>query len=252
MRTPDAFLDVVKHSGPIPVYKIIDGSEFPISNLRVRADLLNNYTRAVLSHTLVTMDAQSQNVVNERVRITRQHVNNFYNFVENNSYTPSQYRQVKNHQVWRAFYDIQPYSFPKKNKQRDLYLHLADGTSCRKCEYLMPLRNLTVDHQRPQAGGEILAVLRVFRGLGLTSGGPKLNGKNANAMAQHATNVGGVINQASKDGSNTTNDAGTLYYSVFKALGELNSLKEKCMHHYLNLRPLCGPCNSSLSNRNVF
>jgi hypothetical protein len=51
---------------------------------------------------------------------------------------------------------------------------------------------------------------------------------------------------------NTLSDAGAIYYSVFEAMNRGADLQEACMHHYLNLRPLCGPCNSSLSNSNIF
>jgi hypothetical protein len=168
-------------------------------------------------------------------------------------YTKATYRNVKDSPHWRTAYAIEPVWFSRMHKTHGPMPLLADATSCRACGLVLPLRNLTIDHQKAQAGGEEAAICRVFRGVGLTVAGPH-GAKNNMALGQFATLVGGNSNppRGSREDRYTLNAAGAIYYSVLKAANQLGELKKACMHHYLNLRPICGPCNSSLGNLNIF
>ena len=98
---------------------------------------------------------------------------------------------------------------------------------------LLPLKVLTVDHQKAQAAESSVPIVRVFRGLGLTSGGPKtyqVTRKNKKAVDAYAASVGGQTAQPGNIGDRTTlNNAGIIYYSVFKAANlETVSAKNAC------------------------
>jgi len=193
--------------------------------------------------------------------ITTTHIQAFFNFFGNNrGYTASTYSNVKQSPHWQAAYDVKERLFEINHKTHGSMWQQLDSTSCRQCGLIMPLRTLTIDHQKAQDGGGDAAIARVFRGLGLTNGPPK-GRKNSLALETYAQSVGGTATNAQGDGPPPTtnrqgrytlNNVGTIYYSVFKEAAALDLLQQACMHHYLNLRPACGPCNSRLRNLNIY
>lgn len=138
---------------------------------------------------------------------------------------------------------------------------LVESAPCMICGLVLPLDNLTVDHQSPQTGGEYEAVARTFRAFGLTKEGPK--GPKGQMIRAHLTaqNPGAVMpTQAppkpgrqgnaggSLDDRYTLNDNGAILYSFAFDAGHIEQLKQKCMHGLMNLRPACGNCNSKRGN----
>lgn len=177
-------------------------------------------------------------------------------FGHQNSYTQATYRNVKGHAVWRAVYGVIPaYPFRTLTPQGVMGNRFEDGASCSGCLIFMPLRCLSIDHQRPQVGGQIAAVFRVFRALGLTTAGP-LGHKGQQAIQANAAAVGGVVAPPGPQNAPAPryqlNLPGMMYYTLL--IEDANvwaDAQAKAMHHYMNLRPMCGPCNSRLGNQNA-
>jgi hypothetical protein len=159
------------------------------------------------------------------------------------------YAQAWSNAAWRAFYGLSdgvnsttPVAYKSNNGYQ--IVQVQKGGPCHDCKMLLPETHLTIDHQRPQAGGAVEAVCKVFRAGGLTKGGPK-GTKGTNIVASWAAQLGGTqANYTSRDDSYTLNDAGTIHLSMVVAANALADLKVACMHHLVNLRPLCHACNS--------
>lgn len=167
-------------------------------------------------------------------------------------FTKSTYREVKKYQKWKTIYSVQNIHFHVLVNGHVVGTQ-GEGTFCRgKCGIFLPLSALSVDHQKPQKGGQTEALLRIFRGFGLTKAGPK-GLKNRGALNEYMGLVGGGSYDPGNDPvqRNTLNSMGMLYYSILTHFNKLNELKDICMHHYLNLRPMCVSCNSSRKNSGV-
>lgn len=151
-----------------------------------------------------------------------------------------------------------------------------DSVPCQICGIVVPVTHITIDHMRPQTGGEIEAVAKVFRTLGYTVAGP------TGQKSQHLqTAVRGAIASPfglgvglqqvqmgvtlppipTKPGrgpktppTSTVVDRysltweGYLFYSIVKALNCTAELEVRCMNSLINLRPLCGHCNGARGN----
>lgn len=137
---------------------------------------------------------------------------------------------------------------------------------CNKCGLILPLNQVTIDHQKPQAGGEILAVLKTLRAFGLTVEGPKgAKGKNVAQNAGqfnklHSTMMSHQFpiaiphadrhpDTGSKASRQTLNLNGMLFYSILVWAKVENEFSNNCMHSFLNLKPMCGSCNSTKGNK---
>lgn len=226
----------------IKAHRIEGGFETPLAGHHVYANIVHNKV----------VDLTLRHANNVLATVTSAQANTFFNFVED-SYKSSNYRDVKNNAQWRAVYNVQ-------DNVLHSYVHPTHGSmakpesmvSCRACGIVLPLKVITVDHQAPQTGGDIGAICRIFRGLGLTLGSPRGH-KNKTAVQANAVAVGGTVAQVgSWDERYSLNDAGVIYYSIIKEAHQLGKLAEHCMQHMLNLRPVCGPCNSRLKNSGAF
>lgn len=226
-------------------------------DLDVQARLATTIPGSVLTNTYtansMTLTGRIGN--GPQVVLTDQHIRSFCRFWgHGKSYTPNQYRLVKQNLHWQALYHHQQnYPFPTIDKQGVAGTSHEEAAPCVGCNVLMPYRCLTVDHQRPQVGGDLLAVMRVFRALGLTVGGPQ-GRKGLSALQNHAASVGGV--QPAPNGQavqkNQLNIQGQMYFTLLREDDDVwANVKTQAMHHYVNLRPMCGPCNSQLGNQNA-
>jgi hypothetical protein len=223
---------------------LADGVEQPIGNFRVFYDKpgfgdyqlhLREYQNAKYGKILVTL-SQSQ-------------VKAFFDLFEDNNFTFSTYRNVKNIQAWKECYGYKQSLVEYINKNGAQRTAMEWVVPCRVCGLVTHEKLITVDHQNPQKGGENNAILKVFRGLGLTMTPP--TGVKAGVVLKNlAASVGGLSGTAD-GGKYRLNPAGTLYYSIIKAAGQLKTLREKCIHSYLNLSPLCAHCNSSKNNNEM-
>ena len=128
---------------------------------------------------------------------------------------------------------------------------------CRQCGVLIPLKVASIDHQAPQTGGQDKAMLRFFRVADCTVGG----GVGAKFNAIHSlvhkdrNPIGNDVDPSSikstKEERYTLNAAGLIYYSLIRHAGLLDEFARACMHSGFNLRPVCPPCNSRVSNGNT-
>jgi hypothetical protein len=100
------------------------------------------------------------------------------------------------------------------------------------------------------------AMLRVFRVLGLTvsTGSGQ---KNRFLQGQFAPFVGGQTTILSRGDRGSTPDRytlsakGIIYFTALQHYALTKEMMPMAMHHIVNLRPMCGPCNSSLRNSNI-
>jgi hypothetical protein len=207
------------------------------SPTHVTVDVIDNATRAV-----TPLDASS--------------VYGVAGAISRIAFAQTQYRGVADEPMFRDLYDVSQRALPYV--EGGVLVHkTVESAPCMMCGVVLPLRNLTIDHQRPQAGGELEAVLKTFRAFGLTQEGPK--GPKGQAILTHLRGgvpLGKVMPQLGRPAMGGTSlnkrysltDEGTMLYSFVAAAGELDSLKSQCMHGLLNLRPVCQACNSSRGN----
>lgn len=187
--------------------------------------------------------------------LTRQQLRDFFDFVC--LHTDTNYRTVKNSQLWRTLYGVHPKTFSTyDSKQNTNGVAMFDSSYCQHCGLILPLRNLTIDHQKPQSGGEVEAMLRLFRAAGLTVSTGYGN-KNRHLQNNFAAGFGGNTTVLPRGQKGNVNDRytltlkGALYFTVLQSFNLTTEMKKMSMHHIVNLRPMCGPCNSQLRDTNV-
>jgi hypothetical protein len=187
--------------------------------------------------------------------LNREELRNFFGFVEAN--TSRDYRSAKSNRLWVEVYGVQAIGFTTyDSKTRRGGRTLAPATYCQRCGIVLPLRNLTIDHQKPQQNGGVEAMVRVFRAAGLTvSAGYGI--KNRYLQGLVAKIVGGNQNvlppgqKGPVTDRYTLNEKGVLYFTMLHSANLYEEMLALSMHHIVNLRPMCGPCNSSLKNSNI-
>ena len=192
--------------------------------------------------------------------------------ISSTAFAKTQYGNVVDDYLFGIIYDVQDRNMPYSSGGI-IAQKTVKTSACMECGLVLPLRNLTIDHQRPQTGGELEAVLKTFRAFGLTTEGPqgpkgKMILAYVQASAQPTTQFPQQINQLiqaipTKPGRGplggtslinryTLNNEGTILYSFAVEAGQLEELKSQCMHGLLNLQPMCGACNSSRQNPTKF
>lgn len=199
-------------------------------------------------------------------------VDGYLNQIIDISVAPSSYTNIKRNSIWKQMYQYNP---------RPVYY--VDGTAtavprneytfpCVYCGICLPEGLITVDHQRPQAGGEAEATAKVFRMFNLTGAGPigtkgaALQGHNLSYLQSLAQThpydrfqlevvptktLRGHASASAASSLNqryTLNREGCFLYSIIVAAGALSELHDRCMHSFLNLAPACQSCNSSRGN----
>lgn len=210
------------------------------------------------------------------VKLSQTKVMRGLNFIIDNKYAPTQYRKVKENRFFEMFYGVSDRAFryekppgaripgfigPQtyEETQGTAYTEEQRGAACQDCGLFLPLRQLTIDHQSPQTGGEYKAVLKVFRACGWTVEGPKgakgqqiLNtigaaGPMNRVYAHNARSTGHA--GTSRTNRYTMNEFGAIVITLLSNVGvSPQNLIDACMHNVINLRPVCGPCNSSRGN----
>jgi hypothetical protein len=236
------------------VVTIVSGHETGVHTRRIR--IAANGTTAQLQSRPpgAAMGSPWADIVGATV--TRPQMVAFVNFLENNSYAAGHHRNVLNNAVWRVFYNYaaRPLAYIDNANVAVVKPHEA-SLPCFDCELVLPVRNIQIDHQRPQAGNPVEPVCKVFRSLGLTleaATGPK----GLHFGGVHMASVGGVAGIAGaapgSPGKYTLSDRGQIYFTIADWCGLVDppsELDEACMNHVINLRPLCSNCNPA--NRNT-
>lgn len=180
--------------------------------------------------------------------------------ISNNAFAKTQYGKVADSYLFKLLYDV-----------KDRHLNYIENgvpslkcvlsAPCMVCGLVLPLKNLTIDHQRPQSGGELEAVLKTFRALGLTEEGPQ--GPKGQAILQLIRNNiplqavptlpgRGVLGGNSRENRYTLNRDGLILYSFMVAAQKKDELKSQSMHSLFNLKPACQRCNSARGNPQKF
>jgi hypothetical protein len=260
---PDSIFDgfkstIMKTRQPVSIpAQGIAGAQSGIyaANFYITTDGANAPVNPVITRIILMVDQKSA------ATLTRQELVEFYNYVESN--TDNNYRNVKTNALWRQMYRVQEFQSNGLNvytkfdsKSAQISRVTLEVSYCQRCGIILPLRNLTIDHQKPQKGGDVEAMIRVFRAAGLTvsTGSGE---KNRNIQRSIASKVGGdqqVLIRGQR-GTNqdryTLNPKGTIYFTMLQYYNLTDQMLQMSMHHVANLRPMCGPCNSSLRNTNI-
>ncbi len=191
------------------------------------------------------------------------------------SYARTTYDNIDRQSAFRKLYQLDIRSLQYINGTA-LNTQMQDSAPCQNCGLLLPLTHLTIDHVRPQTGGEVEAVAKMLRVLNLTVAGPSGQKNQALQAAvgqalshpqgvgpgmmvvQMFTNFAPVPTKPGRGpktppGSSAADRyslkwEGQVVYSAVKALGALPELKVRSMHSLVNLRPLCGSCNAARGN----
>lgn len=221
----------------------------------ITTDGADNLLRPIVTKLLLCEAGVGTNPRKDLAQVTREELRQFFKFVEDNS--DANYRTCKQNKLWKEAYGVQNKTFDTySSKTRKAGFTTEAATYCQKCGIVFPLRNLTIDHQKPQKGGDMEAMLRVFRAAGLTdSTGAGV--KNRFIQREVAAKVGGttkVLDFGAKGDVNaryTLNLKGIIYFTALCHYNMGDEMKQMSMHHIVNLRPMCGSCNSRLGNTNI-
>jgi hypothetical protein len=173
-------------------------------------------------------------------------------------------------ETWRGLYQVENRQIIYHNGPRQV-----ETVPCEACGLCLPLTHIEVDHQRPQVGGEVLAVAKVLRTLGLTMRPPRgRKGRQLYARFAHAPHHFSVntvlalplvkrpknvaiqanwvptpIQLNTRKGQRySTNAIGSAFLSLVYHMGAIQELENGCLNSFANLKPLCGPCNGRKSN----
>lgn len=91
----------------------------------------------------------------------------FLQCIDSFSRAKSQYQSVVKGMAFQELYDMREHDI--------VYI---DGTrreqsfACPMCGIVLPMRHVNIDHQRPRSNGEVQALIKAMRVLGLTNAGP--------------------------------------------------------------------------------
>lgn len=162
------------------------------------------------------------------------------------------YREVLDHPDFRKLYKMKLRELTYFKNGVDGKGEFEETGACTKCALVLPWYNLTIDHQRPQDGGEIEAVLKTLRALGLTVEGPQGDkGRIIRGLMPRGRGVRPKLDRliplpgVDLNKRYTLNHEGTIFYTLICAARHERYLGTQCMHGLLNLRPYCNRCNSS-------
>lgn len=149
--------------------------------------------------------------------------------------------QIKANPQWQAFYLVADRDVATLDRAGGAGTASKSSVPCWKCRVLLPLDCIHIDHSRPQAGGQIEAIAKVLRALGLTQGAPR--GAKSVAFAGAAGAAASSLSQRY-----TLSDRGTTFFTLLNRVGEqrpevMPEVSRLCLNHYINLRPLCPGCN---------
>jgi hypothetical protein len=192
------------------------------------------------------------------------------------SYAESTYANIVRQRLFRQLYQFDTRSLNYINGTTAVQ-KMEDSFPCQHCGLIIPAEHVSIDHARPQKGGVTESVAKVMRMMGLTVGGAK-GAKPVQlkvGVAAAAQNQGGLAHGLQRFQMNSNvqpvltepgrgmkaastqqelidryslNWEGSLLYSLVIALNCVDVLETRCMHSLVNLRPLCGHCNSMRGN----
>jgi hypothetical protein len=242
----------------LPIITITKGiEEEPIDQ---RVSIAPNTTHAILQKRV---GGNNWVPVGGVPTITQANVTAFVNLIQNNQFAGGRgsHRLVLTQSAaWRAFYHVASRTLMYLDTVTGLPLGVPpqqDTLPCFDCGLVLPLNNMDIDHQRPQGrqANPLEPICKVFRAMGLTIAGPA-GPKGNNVFTAWQTQVNGLAPAipTTLETKFTLNDVGKIYYTLADSAGLLGDdmLQGVCLNHYINLRPLCGVCNTSNRNKPKF
>lgn len=177
--------------------------------------------------------------------ITINNLSSFIARIEHFSF-PGEHRSVLTFHPWRTFYHVAKRQLAYLDSNGSLVNNKPpeDSVACFDCGLLQPLKAIHIDHQRPQVGNSCEPICKVFRAMGLTVDGPR-GPKGTEFAGKWTTGVAGRAGVATgfHPSKYTLNDIGMLYYTLAVWSKADFTLSQHCLHHIMNLRPLCMGCN---------
>lgn len=182
--------------------------------------------------------------------ITINNVSNLIARVESYSF-PGEHRSVLAFNPWRRFYHVASRQLAHLDENgSSVNKPPEDSAACVDCGLLLPLRTIHIDHQRPQTGNSLEPICKVFRAMGLTVDGPQ-GRKGAEFAGKWTAGAAGLAGIATgvHPLKYTLNRIGMLYYTLAVWSKTDFTLAQHCLHHVINLRPLCMACNKPGRNR---
>ncbi len=174
----------------------------------------------------------------------------FWDVLNQDSLAPTTYGTVKNNATWKAIYNVGPasimyWSGGTRSDQGGAATPVIEQEVlvCKECKLLMPLKAATVDHRNPKTGGEYAAMYKVFKAMNLAMDEPTgKKGQHLNARTMSLRK----LPDFPSDSDLTYEGIGIL--SAILHGGQEAAFKEICVHHFLNLQPMCFRCNSQKGN----
>lgn len=172
-------------------------------------------------------------------------------------YATTTYRSVLNHPSWLQLYQSSLRNIQYINHGNTLQVQNEQTVPCHECGIVLPIDHITIDHQKPQTGGETQAILKVLRniGLGLTHAGPSgAKGVQVQALLANQTltpvptKLGKTANPPDPAPKYTLTMQGIAFVSAVAAANCTAELKRSCMHSMINLAPHCFRCNLLKNN----
>jgi hypothetical protein len=171
------------------------------------------------------------------------------------AYMTTDYRRVLQDPYWMQLFNV-------KDRQFNYVEGIAPRTSneaslpCYNCGLVLPAGHITIDHKKPQAGGQHQAILKVLRGL--ASNLTLMPGHGNFANAYYGGTNDPLPTRAGRDATPssdfeserryTLSHKGMTVLSVLVASTSFQTVLNGCMHSAFNLRPYCAKCNISKSN----
>lgn len=172
------------------------------------------------------------------------------------AYMTTDYRRVLRDPYWMQLFNV-----------RDRDFNYIEGTTprtsteaslpCYNCGLVLPASHITIDHTKPQAGGQDQSILKVFRGLScyltmMPGSGHFVNAYRTGAVDPLPTRAGragaSFSSDFAKERRYTLTAKGMTMLSVLIESTGLQPVLNACMHSAFNLRPYCAKCNISKSN----
>ncbi len=157
---------------------------------------------------------------------------------------PKSHRQILSNQNWLTLYHASAHPVawasvdPSGNAAPHIYMR---SIPCSGCGLVLPLGAIQIDHSRPQAGEKMEAVVKFFRHLNLTVGGPK--GAKGQATVTGLVGLAQMNAPATLQDRYTLNPLGRMLFQLIVSAGQRQELIHACMDSYANLRPMCAQCN---------
>ncbi len=173
------------------------------------------------------------------------------------TYATTNYRTIINNANWQSLFQVSTRTVAYI-RGTDTIAQDEPTLPCYLCGLVLPLSHMTIDHTKPQAGGEHQALIKALRNIneGLTHDtgvGALATSYRTATFAPLPTKLGspGVDHSDRVEHRYTLTERGMLFLSIAVAASDLNTLLRYGMHSFFNLKPYCSKCNIKKSNLTV-